>query len=79
MSSKVPKYPSTSAGYFAYLVDYGGTVRKITPTMYRVKTSSNGKDFLVDFYLEKPYNGDVGKIAKAVMKGSVKIVNVKIY
>lgn len=79
MSTKKPKYPTTAAGYFAYLMDYGGVCDIISPTMLRVKASSNGNDFLVDFYLDKPYNDKVENIRKAIMKGSYKIINVKMY
>lgn len=79
MSTKKPKYPSTSAGYFAYLMDYGGVCDILTPTLLRVRATSNGSEFRVDFYLDKPYNGDVQDIRKAIMKGSPSIVNVKMY
>lgn len=79
MSTKKPKYPTTAAGYFAYLMDYGGVCDIVSSTMLRVKASSNGNDFLVDFYLDKPYNDKVENIRKAIMKGSYKIINVKMY
>lgn len=81
MSTKKPKYPTTSVGYFCYLHDYGAviTVNTVNHRIIQCITNSDGHDFRVDFILDKEYNEDERKIYDNIRKENYKIVNVRMY
>ena len=81
MSTKKPKYPSTSAGYFAYLHDYGAeiSINGLNKRIINCIASSDGHEFRVDFILDKEYNKPAKELYKRIMKEEYNIVNIRMY
>lgn len=81
MSTNNPKYPSTTAGYLAYLFDTGSSfsVNSANPQAIMVVANYDGHKNYITFLLDKPYTDSITNIKNNILANKYEIVNMRMY